>query len=365
MKAKQAPFKLTDRSIAKCAAPKTKEPTTYWDSELKGFGLLVTFRNKRKRIAARDIRRDGKRVAQRRIQDRNLPADGCGGGAASSVEAPPRYGGWNRYPKASARAARASRNGTGYHVKHKMDIGKLKTSTVHLYDYQMTHLAEFADRPLGAITAEDLVEQFKRIKKRINANGTRLGDGATTAKNTIKLFKSIYKHAIPRSEPPLPPLPDHLLELPAPKKVRETILPEKKMSLWYDTLRMCRNAEHRDYIVLVLLTGMRRREATKLQWSEIDWEEQEIHLPASRTKTGRKKTVPITRGLVHDILEARRPMIDQGFRFVFPSVRSASGHIEEPRWILGWVAKRCGVYVSVHALRHTCATMAEIESTFR
>jgi integrase len=115
------------------------------------------------------------------------------------------------------------------------------------------------------------------------------------------------------------------------------------------------NAVARDYILLLLFTGLRRREASELAWSEVDLEARVIRLPATRAKAGRKLDLPMS-DLVHNLLSARRAIGDA--RWVFPAT-SASGHIEEPKFPLAQVRAASGVQVSAHDLRRTFVTVAE------
>jgi integrase len=55
-----------------------------------------------------------------------------------------------------------------------------------------------------------------------------------------------------------------------------------------------------------------------------------------------------------DIVEAMPRDSD----YVFPAA-SASGHIEEPRWGLEWIAEQTGIRSTVHDLRRTFITVAE------
>jgi integrase len=79
-------------------------------------------------------------------------------------------------------------------------------------------------------------------------------------------------------------------------------------------------------------------------------------LPATRTKASRKLDLPMTT-VVRDLLVALRAFAKDG-PFVFPAT-SKSGHIEEPKFHLGLVAKQTGITVSVHDLRRTYVTTAE------
>jgi integrase len=71
----------------------------------------------------------------------------------------------------------------------------------------------------------------------------------------------------------------------------------------------------RDYITLLLFTGMRRKEAAGLRWSEVDFDNRVIRLPAVRVKTRSAVDLPMT-DIVADLLIARRQLGDANY--VFP-----------------------------------------------
>jgi hypothetical protein len=82
----------------------------------------------------------------------------------------------------------------------------------------------------------------------------------------------------------------------------------------------------RDYLLFVLLTGLRRTNAMEVEWKHVDLERRKLHVPV--TKSGEPFDVPLSTALI-DLLAARRKTDPIG-RWVFPAA-SASGHIEEPR----------------------------------
>jgi integrase len=111
----------------------------------------------------------------------------------------------------------------------------------------------------------------------------------------------------------------------------------------------------RDYVLLLLFTGMRRREAAALRWSEIDFARQAITLPAARTKTRKALEIPMC-DLVHDLLVARRQLGDG--TFVFPSY-GRSGHLEHVGAAVKVLRERIAFEFSVHDVRRTFITIAE------
>ena len=116
----------------------------------------------------------------------------------------------------------------------------------------------------------------------------------------------------------------------------------------------------RDYIRLLLFTGLRRREAAALTWDDVDFSAGVIRVPSFSTKNSKPLNLPMS-DVVRDIFIARRNIgktsPTRGKSFVFPA-NSKSGHMEEPKFALAEVAAACGVQVSVHDLRRTFASVA-------
>ena len=91
------------------------------------------------------------------------------------------------------------------------------------------------------------------------------------------------------------------------------------------------NRDHRDFLPLLLFTGLRRGEAASLRWDYVDLRERMIRLPATGTKAKRKLDLPMS-DYVFDLLTKRLAVGVEG-EFVFPS-HSQSGHLEEERFSL-------------------------------
>ncbi len=141
-----------------------------------------------------------------------------------------------------------------------------------------------------------------------------------------------------------------------PEQRRETIVKASDLLTFYQAVTALPNTVQRDYILLILFTGLRLTEAAALRWEEIDFAERIIRVPASRTKAGRKLDLPMS-DFLYDLFVARRAVGTRG-PWVFPA-NSESGHIAEPKFPLRQVEKETGIKVTVHDLRRTYITVAE------
>jgi integrase len=109
-----------------------------------------------------------------------------------------------------------------------------------------------------------------------------------------------------------------------------------------------------DIFRLLLLTGQRRNEIGKLQWSEVDLGREMIVLPPARTKNSRLHEVPLSRQAKAILARLpRRNTTDFLFgKRGFPDWDGAKARLDERAGIASW---------RIHDLRRTCATgMAEL-----
>jgi integrase len=100
----------------------------------------------------------------------------------------------------------------------------------------------------------------------------------------------------------------------------------------------------REFYLFALLTGLRRRNLTAMSWDNV--KKRCIEIPYS--KNNRPSRVPITLPMERSLERLRclgKILPDHCHRWVFPSLISKSGHLEEP--------KNKALDRRPHALRHT------------
>ena len=126
--------------------------------------------------------------------------------------------------------------------------------------------------------------------------------------------------------------------------------------------RCSANPVHRDLIMFGLYTGMRRGEISSLRWERVDLKAGLFRV--EETKTRVPLELPITRRL-GVILVRRRANSDampadmRGW--VFPSMSSKSGHVEELHGHYAGIGKVSGTKFWFHGLRNVFITVAERE----
>ena len=335
---------LTTTNIKDLKAPtESGKQEIAWDTELRGFGLLLSGKTaSRTFIVQRDIGGRTRRVTI---------------GATTEISV--------------AKAREEARD-----VIHSMRKGvdpKLKTSISTLrqaldsylqaqsnlrlrsaVEYRRVverHLEPWLDRPLHEITPDMVEDRHREIAALVGKAGRY--NGKATANGAMRALRVLWNHAGKRTQLPANPVKLGRSWFDVPRRTR--LIRADELPAFYAALMALPNPVQRDYLLLLLFTGLRRREAAGLRWADIDLAGRIIRVPAASTKTGEKLDLPMST-FVRDLLVARRA-IGNG-EFVFPA-DGESGHIEEPKYPLGLVAAATGIKISAHDLRRTYITVAE------
>jgi integrase len=355
-------LRLTKRGIERLPAPDPSgKQALVWDADLKGFGVLVSGKTAAKTY-----------IVQRKLAGgltRRVTVGATNALTLDDARARAReligeiYGG--KDPKAERRAA--ARRGKTLRAALDDYLGARKDlsprSAAGYRNSIEAHLGDWLDRPLREITG-DLIEvrhvDIAAVVKKRAGEGSRSGGGpvtgASTANGVMRALRAIYNHAAER-DPELPANPVKRLRRAwyrvAP---RERLVRADELPAFYAAVGALPSRTHREYVLLLLFTGLRRGEAAALRWEEVDFAGRVIRLPAARTKAGRRLDLPMS-SFVRDLLVARRALgNDNGWVF---GADSRSGHIEEPKFALDLVAQATGITVSAHDLRRTFVTIAE------
>lgn len=116
-------------------------------------------------------------------------------------------------------------------------------------------------------------------------------------------------------------------------------------------LSVCISTRDKLIILLPLTTGMRGIELARLQWTDIDWENDMIHLDGERTKTGKSRSLPLREDVKKLLAEFVAKRV-----YVFPS---RTGDPRKLQTAFNGIVKRAELYPkpTLHALRHTFATL--------
>jgi integrase len=339
-------IKLTERSVERLKAPDPSgKQQLHWDADLKGFGVLCSGTTNAKTY-----------VIQRAIHGKTRRITVGPTNVLALIEARRRaettladfYRGVD--PKAGRRGGMTLRGALdGYLAARK----SLKPKSAK--DYRVgveRYLEPWLDLPLRDITGDMVEARHRSLQAEIAERGRYAGKG--TANNALKTLGTLWMFAAER-EPNLPQNPvTRLRRQWFPVHRRERLVKADDLPKFYQAVTQLPGLVHRDYVLLLLFTGLRRTEAATLTWAAVDFTSRLIRISGSQTKSGRRLDLPMS-DFVHDLLVARRAIgVD---KFVFPG-NGKTGHVDEGKF-LAQVAKRTGVKVSAHDLRRTFITVAE------
>ncbi|MCH7935949.1 MAG: integrase family protein [Proteobacteria bacterium] len=352
-----ARIRLSESKIQNIRAPNPDgKQVIIWDDQLRGFGVLVSGKtNSKSFVVQRDVGERARRITIGRVGE--LTLDEARDDAIAKIKEMRK----GIVPKSERemRGDMTLQQALDSYLKTRHN--KLRPKSAK--DYRSCierHLEDWLDYPLRGITSDDVERRHREIQEKAQKNKKKgATKGEAMANGVIRTLRILWNFANRRIDD-LPPNPTRRLgEEKAWYKIppRKRLVKNTELPRFYKAVNGLKNKMQRDYLKLLLFTGMRRGEAAGLKWAEVDLDEKVIAIPDHRTKSGKELNIPMS-SVVHDLLKARLKVGRDKKGFVFPS-HGKSGHLEEPKSSLRIVAKKTGIEISPHDLRRTFITTAE------
>lgn len=345
-------MKITKQMVDKLPVPNSLNPgqtaqKRYYDENLKGFGVRVTSGGTKAFFVEKLIKGKLRRITLGRYPELTAElarreAQKVLGKIATGID-----------PIAEKKESQVR----GITLRQAFDDylkarKALKPSTI--FDYQRIMREAFSDwqsKPLLSLTKDLIAKRH-----------TKLGESSHARANlAMRLLRAIFNFAAGEYEDAQGQ--SLILENPIKRlshtgawfkvKRRQSFIKPHELPSWYQAVINLDNPTLRDYLLLLLFTGLRRQEAATLQWNQIDLLGKTLTLP--ETKNDQAHTLPLT-DFIFNLLENRKKFSDS--IYVFPGT-GKEGYIVEPRKQMAKVVATSGVTFILHDLRRTFITIAE------
>lgn len=341
-------MKLTKSIVDDAKTPTDKDQVFYRDQELKGFALRVTSTGSKSFVVETLIHNKVRRmtlgkygaltVEQARKEAKKLLGQIAGGAD----------------PLAEKRAAKVRQVTLKEVFEAYLQARKsLKPKTK--YDYHRVLEIAFVNwrnKPLASITKDKVTKLHEALGKE---------RGAAYANLSMRVLRALFNFAAGQYEDSqgrsliIKNPVRRLSQTRAWYRVerRQTFIKPHELAPWYQGVQRVENEVLRDYLLLVLFTGLRRQEAAKLCWNQIDLKSKSLTI--TDTKNKETHTLPLS-DFLYNLLLARKQQSNSDY--VFPGT-GVGGYIVEPRKQIAKVIAISGISFTVHDMRRTFITTAE------
>jgi integrase len=206
------------------------------------------------------------------------------------------------------------------------------------------YISDWMDKPIKTISTDMVLKRHSKIGKE---------NGEYAANYTMRALRSFFNFAIN--------MYDHINENPVEilskirgwyrEKRRQNIIKECDLPAFWKGIGYINNQSVgcADYITFLLMTGLRRSEASSLEWEEVSFKDRSFFVRGDKTKNHEDLELPLSDFLL-EMLERRHK--EGGLKVFNVKDGMVNYRIKE-------INERFGVAFTPHDLRRTFITIAE------
>lgn len=259
-------------------------------------------------------------------------------------------------PNTKKRALRASRITLEDCFKDYLKDRDLAANTLSNYNTVMDkYLDSWKKKPLKHITRNMVESRYNELSKA----------SPSSANKTMRILRSLFNYANGKYEneegcglfPDNPVTRITALRRWHKEKPRKNKIDNEDFPAWFEAVLNPANdgaaATVSDLLVFILLTGLRRREASNLRWDAINM--QKRFFIVFETKNKEELELPLSDYLLK-LLERRKENSESAF--VFPGINPGKP-LQEPKKQVQKFRDASSVDFTIHDLRRTFITVAE------
>jgi integrase len=241
-----------------------------------------------------------------------------------------------------------------------MAVRRLRPNTIRNYT-QITKrcLGDWLNLPVSSITRDMVNARHKKLT-RTTKQGTSGEAQANMAMRILRTFLNFAGNNFETSDaqPIITMNPVRTLSQNRSwhqERRRRIIIPDLRLGDWYRAVTSLKQIYIRDYLLLLMLTGLRRNEAATLRWSDIDFDARTLTVRAEIAKNKGEHCLPLP-DFLFLLLSHRKENRRIDSNFVFPGRRG--GPLVDPKQAVSRVIEKSGCNFVLHDLRRGFITQA-------
>lgn len=231
-----------------------------------------------------------------------------------------------------------------------------KPNTRDQYELSLRHVADWMDKPVDEITGPMLAELHGHLTVKRGKRG-----GPAVANRVIDIIGYIYKVGLSIHRGQVGDLANPVdyitnLRMRNPKKTKLGChIPLDRFAEWWQAVERYESMtdpwnSKSDLLKFLVLTGLRRGESTKIQWSQVDFRSRLILFDGHENKSGKQHVLPISTKVLRLLAERRE--CAQG-KYVFGNGLNPEEVVSSIKNCYDSIGRSCGIKFTPHDLRRT------------
>lgn len=187
----------------------------------------------------------------------------------------------------------------------------LRPKTIYGYKSIMkSHFSDWLKRPVYEISRKMVEKRHIKLKEKPGKRPDKVGNA--TADGAMVVLRAILNFAC--DEGYITDNPVKLKKRWYGVQPRTNYIKKNELPAWFKAVMALDNPTGRDYLLFLLLTGMRRNEAATLKWSDIDFADRTLMV--RNTKNKKPLTLPLSDFLFHMLRNRQNNYYENDY--VFP-----------------------------------------------
>ncbi len=334
-------MKLTKTSVGKLELPQGKSDHTYYDSELKGFGLRLRSGGKRSWVA---VYRIGRKVRRMVVGDASAVAPEDARKRAKEILARADLGEDSQAKniKERTRAIFTLSKVIDSYIAQHVETALRPRPKAEIERYLRVTWCGLHDEPIDKIERHRIASELTHIARK---------NGPVAANRARSALHALFVWAIRQGATSHNPVAE--TAKPGTERTRDRVLRDDELrTIWH----ACRDDDHGRIVRILMLTGQRREEVGGMTWTELDFDKAVWSLAGERTKNARPHDIPLSPQMV-ELLREIEPRQDRTMLFgsgfgAFSGWSRCKRRLDQRSGVPNW---------RLHDLRRTAVTgMAEL-----